>query len=180
MLFDLFYFVCSSQYLDKQGMSVIHLREDQQVDQLNTSSFSSLPQGYAVLITFLGRRCGGYWTNIKSLFINIFFYNLHCISSLHSMFGQRTIFSLLPLFFKWSYIICIVFHHYSRCSGKGLRLLTKGYSQCSGKGLRLLTKGYSQCSAGYRREEKQMNQSRTIVNEKVLLGSALSASQKVT
>ncbi|XP_051228375.1 BRCA1-associated RING domain protein 1 isoform X2 [Lolium perenne] len=66
----------------------------------------------------------------------------------------------------------------NRCSGKGLRLLTKGYSQCSGKGLRLLTKGYSQCSAGYRREEKQMNQSRTIVNEKVLLGSALSASQK--
>ncbi|XP_047053866.1 BRCA1-associated RING domain protein 1-like [Lolium rigidum] len=86
--------ILQNQYSDKQGMSVIHIRENQQVDQLNTSSFSSLPQG--------------------------------------------------------------------QCSGKGLRLLTKGYSQCS----------------GYRREEKQMNQSRTLVNEKVLLGSALSASQK--
>ncbi|KAM0907504.1 hypothetical protein ACQ4PT_016032 [Festuca glaucescens] len=87
--------ILQNQYLDKQGMSVIHIMEDQQVDQLNTSSFSSLPQG-----------------------------------------------------------------------------------QCSGKGLRLLAKGYSQCSASYRREEKQMNQSRTLANEKVLLGSALSASQK--
>uniref|UniRef100_A0ACD5T9Z2 Uncharacterized protein n=1 Tax=Avena sativa TaxID=4498 RepID=A0ACD5T9Z2_AVESA len=37
--------VLQNQYLDKQGMSVLHRREDQQVDQPNTLTFSSLPQG---------------------------------------------------------------------------------------------------------------------------------------
>jgi hypothetical protein len=53
----------SSQCLDKQGMHVVHSREDQQVDQPNT--LTSLPQGYAVIFTFLWRRCGGYLIDIK-------------------------------------------------------------------------------------------------------------------
>ncbi|KAM0914745.1 hypothetical protein ACQ4PT_011321 [Festuca glaucescens] len=74
--------ILQNQCLDKQGMNVVHSREDQQVDQPNTLS---LPQG-----------------------------------------------------------------------------------QCSDKGL----------SADYWREEKQTNQSRTPVNQWVLLGSVLSASEK--
>ncbi|CAM0954939.1 unnamed protein product [Alopecurus aequalis] len=37
--------ILQNQYLDKQGMSVIHGRKDQQVDQPNTLSSSSQPQG---------------------------------------------------------------------------------------------------------------------------------------
>ncbi|KAI5018916.1 hypothetical protein ZWY2020_043804 [Hordeum vulgare] len=83
--------VLQNQYLVKGGTSVLHRREDLQVDQLNTSS-SSLPQG--------------------------------------------------------------VFH---------------GYRQCSDK---------ERISANYRREEKLVNHSSTPVDQWVLLGVSLSASEK--
>ncbi|VAH20428.1 unnamed protein product [Triticum turgidum subsp. durum] len=83
--------VLQNQYLVKGGTSVLHRREDLQVDQLNTLS-SSLPQG--------------------------------------------------------------VFHHYSLCSDRG------------------------RISANHRREEKLVNQSSTPVDQWVLLGISLSASEK--
>ncbi|KAM0857906.1 hypothetical protein ACQ4PT_048150 [Festuca glaucescens] len=45
LLIDFVLFCCSSQYLDKLVMRVTYRMEDQQVDQLNTSSSSSLPRG---------------------------------------------------------------------------------------------------------------------------------------
>jgi hypothetical protein len=73
------------------------------------------------------------------------------------LYFARTKKYFLPItgILSFSSIICIVFHHYSQ------------YSDIEG------------ISADYWREEKKTKHSRTPVNQWVLLGSVLSASEKV-
>jgi hypothetical protein len=107
-------------------MSVIHRREDQQVDQPNTLSSFFLALGICCL----------------------FYFPLETV--------QRLLVRYLIITHRCFSIIYIIYFHYSQCLDK--------------EGI---------CT-DYQREEKQPDQTRTPLNQWVLLGLALSASEKVT